>query len=102
MGYHLLGLDGILLSRDSALLGSEFNWQNLQQRDSSKFFTPLSISSMRMRVEDVLIQEDLDPKRWLNCKLSERTAKAIGYHIIQDWSVSSPDLRIHWSRSVVS
>ncbi len=38
-----------------------------------------------MEVEDILIQEDLDPKDLLNCKLSELTTKEMGYHIIQDW-----------------
>jgi hypothetical protein len=51
-----------------------------------------SISSMGIEFEDFLFQEDLDPKNSLNCKLSECTAKEMGYHIIQDWLPSIPDL----------
>ncbi len=38
-----------------------------------------------MEVEDVLIQEDLDPKQSLNYTLYWRITKEMGYNIFQDW-----------------
>jgi hypothetical protein len=51
-----------------------------------------SISSMGMEIEDALIIEDLDSKHSLRCKISESTAEAIGYNIVQDYPPCSPDL----------